>query len=320
MSQFLFKSIFIALVFLGSSFSTAEACDLCGCTSGTDMGGVLPQFQRNITGLRYREAHFRHTGSVLSQSGNDQVEEDVFRAADIWLRYFPSKRLQMILNVPYQHHQRYTSGANQGISGVGDFQLQALYTLVNTAPSPEYPWRHLWMMGGGLKLPNAPYQQRNADQLLFPAAFQLGTGAYAGSAHLIYSLRYKRWGVQTDFNYRFHGENELSYQFGRQLFGGAQLFYWLDYKSWMFLPQIGWLAEAMAADKEYEMTVPHTGAQNQLLGLGLDAYYKRMLLGIQWRKPLKINQPQAMPEPAARLQFTVGWFFQGIDGEKKAEN
>jgi hypothetical protein len=91
----------------------------------------------------------------------------------------------------------------------------------------------------------------------------------------------------------------------------------MDYKSWTFLPQLGWLTEHMAIDKEYEMNVSHTGAQNQLLGLGMDVYYKRLLFGMQWRKPIKINQPQAMPEPAARLQFTIGWFFQGIDGEQK---
>jgi hypothetical protein len=320
MMSHLFKFILFAILIILGYNSELQACDLCGCTSGADMGGVLPQFQKNITGIRYREAHFRHTGSVLSQSGNDKVEEDVFRATELWLRYFPSKRVQLIFNLPYQSHQRLTTGASQTISGVGDIQLQSLYTIVNTAPSPENLWRHLWMVGAGVKLPNAPYQQRNADQLLFPAAFQLGTGAYAASIHMVYSLRFKRLGVQGDMNFRYHGENELSYQFGRQLFGGAQLFYWLDYKNWMFLPQLGWTAENMASDQEYSLNVPHTGAQNQLLGLGLDVYYKRLLFGIQWRKPMIINQPQAMPEPAARLQFTLGWFFQGVDGERKPVN
>jgi len=317
---YLFKSLILGFFIFISSITVAKACDLCGCTTGADMGGVLPQFQRNIAGLRYRAAHFKHTGTALSQSGNDQVQEDVFRTAELWLRYFPAKRLQLVFNLPYQSHQRYTTGPTQGISGVGDIQLQGLFTLINTAPSPEHPWRHLWMMGAGIKLPNAPYQQRTADQLLFPAAFQLGTGAYAGSAHLVYSLRFQRIGVQTDLNYRYHGENELSYQFGRQIFGGVQLFYWLDYKNWMFLPQFGWSMEDMSIDKEYTAAVPHTGVQNQLLGLGLDIYYKRLLLGIQWRKPVKIQQPLAMPAPEARIQFTLGWFFQGIDGEKKQVN
>ncbi len=318
MSFSIFRTNLVLILLALSPFSPTLACDLCGCTSGADMGGVLPQFQKNMTGLRYREAHFSHTGTTLSLSGNDRVEEDVFSATEVWLRYFPTRRLQLIVNLPYQQHLRFTSGATQGISGVGDIQLQGLFTLINTPPSPENKWRHLWMAGGGVKLPNAPYQQRNEDQLLFPAAFQLGTGAYAGSLQLVYSIRYKRAGIQTDLNYRYQGKNELAYQFGRQLFGGATLFYWYDYKNWILLPQLGLMAEDMAVDREYGAVVPHTGATNKLLGLGMDVYYKRFLVSFQWRKPVQIQQPIAMPEPAARLQLTLGWFFQGVDGVGQA--
>lgn len=311
------KSFVLVLISFFLGFQSSVACDVCGCASGADMGSVIPQFQRNMLGLRYRNTHFVHTGSEVSRVGEALVTDDYLHALDLSFRWFVLPRLQLVTSLPWQQHIRVKdNGQSSSIQGLGDLQLTAQYTWINTAPSPETPWRHLLLTGLGVRLPNGPFQQRTAEGLLYPAAFQIGTGAYATHLQLFYSVRYKRLGLVTDLNFRHSFASELDYQFGQQYFGGFTGFYWFDFGKVSVLPQLNMSIEKMDYDQEFGNRVPHTGGRQYLAGGGIDAFYKKWFVSVQLRRPMGWSLPEGMPQPGNRLSFTLGWF---IDSAAKSE-
>jgi hypothetical protein len=304
------RLLLISIAFwLVMPMSALYACDVCGGASAADMGGVLPQFQRNVVGLRLRHSNFLHTGSAASMSSDGLVKKDQFVAYDLWLRWYLHPRLQLLAVLPYQQHTRMATLGNQQISGLGDIQLSAMYKLMDSPASPEHPLRHLLLLGAAVKLPNGPYQQRDQARLLFPAAFQIGSGTYSYGWSALYSVRYQRWGIQTDFNYRQHTTNELEYRFGNQLFGGVSMFYWYDKGAVTLLPQMAWMVESMGKDVSFGAYKPATGGKASLLGLGIDAFYRNLYVSAQWRSPINQALPETMPRSGNRFQLSLGWLF-----------
>lgn len=307
MKYLIYTMIFFCLMIFPTE--KAFSCDVCGGASAADMGGVLPQFQKNVVGLRWRHSSFLHTGTAASMSNDGLVKKDQFVAYDLWLRWYVHQKIQLLAVLPYQQHTRIATLGNQQLRGLGDIQLSGMYKLLDSPASPENPLRHLLLLGAAVKLPNGPYQQRDQARLLFPAAFQLGSGTYSYGFSALYSLRYQRWGLQTDINYRQHTTNELDYRFGNQLFGGLSLFYWYDKGSLTLLPQIACMVESMGKDLSYSVYKPATGGNASLLGLGIDAFYKNLYWSAQWRTPMNQTLPAGMPRSGNRFQLSMGWLF-----------
>lgn len=301
----------ITLILFALLIHDANACDVCGCASGSSYLGILPQFHKNLIGVRQSYQRFGHPNTSLNFNGESQVFNDHFYGTELWARYYINPKIQVFAFVPYRTHVRQESEGNTLINGLGDIQLNGYYTFFQNEGDTAKDWSQVLMLGGGLRLPTAKYQQRDAIGNMMPLPFQVGTGGHSQVLQAIYTLRYKGWGWNNDISYRINHENELGYTLGNTFQSHTSLFYWWQSPkmSYSFMPHIGINHERMSYDKEFGFQKENTGGITTLATAGLDFYRGRLFIQSFLQIPIILDLGEAQPRSAFRGGLNVGWFF-----------
>ncbi len=275
------KQLFLCIGICLFSFY-ARACDVCGSAAGTNGVGLLSQFHRHFVGVRYSYQSFRAGHSLAS--GQGVVARNIFETATLWGRFTPHKRWQILAFIPLNRFQEKEDNLASRTQGLGDVQTNANYIILNTADSSCPAWSHFWQLGGGLKLPTGNYSQKVENQTLLPQ-LQTGTGSYDFSINTVYTLRYKKMGINTDIGYFYNTANPQGYQFGNRQTIAGRFFYQYKKEHLSILPQIGVQYEAMDFDKQNSIKVRETGGET-LMGLtGVDVFFKRFVIGGNFQTP-----------------------------------
>jgi hypothetical protein len=206
-------------------------------------------------------------------------------------------------------HQRLESERTTVIQGIGDIRLNLNYTLINFGDSVSKDWKNLLLVGAGVGLPTGKYQQRDNAQLMLPALFQIGTGAFTYQANLNHTIRYRTWGINSWLVYRLRGENELSYDFGDHASFTSTLFYWGEYKNGYYMPNLGISYDHFGRDHQYDAERMDTGGSIWNLNLGLDLYLGRFLFSGFAQIPVSQDLPGVQPVNEASVGGGVSVFF-----------
>lgn len=273
------KRIIFILLLVGLNVTNSYSCDVCGCSSGASYMGILPQFNKNIIGLRYRYRVFEHNNSAASSTSTGMALEDRFNTIELWTRLYLGKRWMLFGFLPYSFYKRIETDATENIQSIGDMSFQLNYLLLNTGDSTDKKLRQTLILGAGVKLPTGKYQQRDRFKNMFPLPFQIGSGAYTLRANIIYTLRLKGFGWNNDVAFNYNFENELEYQLGNQLTWASTLFYWKKWMNISLLPNAGIFFEKLGKDSQYGFENQATGGQALFFTLGNDLYYKNIILG-----------------------------------------
>ena len=301
------KTILIFALFV--SFTT-NACDICGCSAGGSTMGILPQFQKNLAGFRYSYLSFKNPAVDLYNNSNLTVTQDESHTTNLWARFYPANRWQIFAFVPYRLNTRhYNSGESIQIQGLGDVSFLVNYVLINTGDSIGKNWKNTLLLGGGLKLPTGKYRQRDNQLTLLPTNFQIGNGAYTFTTNLIYTIRYKKWGLNSDAFYRINTSNESFYKTGNQVTASLSLFYWKTINNLSILPNVGLFGEIFFNDSEYDINLPYSGGRSLLLNTGLDIYYKRLVFAALYQSTLAYQIPSGQTSPKGRVSIGVAFLF-----------
>lgn len=286
------------------------SCDICGCAAGANYLGVLPQFDRNLAGLRLQYSRALHPpGNFNANDLDSRVLEDRFYTTEAWLRFYPSERWQLFVHIPYGVNQRVETERTTTIEGIGDIRLNLNYTLINYGDSITKDWKNLLLAGAGVGLPTGKYQQRDNARLMLPALFQIGTGAFTYQANLNHTIRYRTWGLNTWLVYRFRGENELSYDFGDHASFTSTLFYWGEHKDGYYMPNLGVSYDHFARDYQYDIERPETGGSIWNFNLGVDLYLGRFLINTFVQLPISQELPKVQPINEATVGGGLSLFF-----------
>lgn len=303
------QRLLFSFTFYLLSFSLFS-CDICGCAAGTGYLGVLPQFSKNMLGLRFQYSRALHPyGNVNTNDKSSLVLEDRFYQTETWLRYYPAERWQLFVNVPYAVHERIETNRTTTISGIGDIRLNLNYTLVDYGDSITRNWKNLLLVGGGVSLPTGKYQQRDDAQLKLPALFQIGTGTFSYQLNLNHTIRYRTWGLNTWAIYRFRGTNELSYDFGNHASFTSTLFYWGELKGGYYMPNLGVSYENFSQDYQYEAPKENTGGSIIGINAGFDLYLGRFLFNVFTQIPISREIPEAQPAGQGSVGGGISLFF-----------
>lgn len=266
----------------------------------------MPQFSKHFVGIRYRTAGFR---SHLDQGDLFRSEES-FRTTELWGRFYPLPKMQVLAFVPYQFHEQRTGAERYTLDGMGDMTLLANYQLWQSAKEGTLGTKHILMAGGGAKLATGRYRYGPNDfSHVANANFQLGTGSLDWLATLQYTFRKGKWGVSADVMARFNGENDMDYRFGNRQQANLAAFYIQKIGNYVgLMPHVGLYAERSAHDQRRGMAVDYTGGHLLAAAPGLDAYLgKRWALGATWQKPLaqQLGGGNVHAEQRMALHLTV---------------
>lgn len=273
--------IYITVILFTISFSDLLACNVCGCGVGNYHYGILPQFQKNFVGLRYR---YRSYLSHLEDGHMAHHSSETFQSAELWGRFYPVERLQAFVFIPYNINERQEGSKMTYLRGIGDVVVSANYNIINTYDSTASNWKHNLLAGAGVKLPTGAFRKLE-DGLTINQNFQLGTGSVDLLLNLIYTVRYKRMGINTEFTYNVNGTNRDEYHFGNTSRTGLSAFYILNAGSVTVMPNAGVSIETYEDNSQFGEPFSDTGGWAILYQAGIESYYRNFAFGLSYQDP-----------------------------------
>ncbi|PRY03382.1 hypothetical protein CLV24_14114 [Pontibacter ummariensis] len=306
------KKIFLLALALFSASISSQACD-GSCTMGGSYLGILPQFHKNFVGLRYTSRSYTistththlHEGMPMT---HDDIIEERYNTMEVWGRFVPVKNVQLFAFLPYAFNQQHTSRGDSHYRGLGDVTLLANYSLLNTGDSAAHTFKHTLQVGGGVKLATGRYAASPSDHTQ-SVNLQPGSGSTDYLLNGIYTLRYGKVGLNTDFTYRFNTANSDGYKFGDRLSASSNLFYWHNLENVLtLLPSAGLYYEHAEAD--------HLGSGHDMQGgdsyyanLGLNMYIQKIAVGGTLQLPISSKDAQHVTEGNTRALVNLSYLF-----------
>ncbi|MEJ0030281.1 MAG: hypothetical protein WDO15_07900 [Bacteroidota bacterium] len=276
------KKLFIIVVMFVIAGS-ASACDVCGCSLGGNYFGILPFYGKNFIGLRWSEAQF-HSYIYPTQNLPAQQSHDTYSKVELWTRYHLTRRIQLFAFVPYMYNNM--NGTDQVVDahGLGDINLMANYTLINNSEGGS-DWKHTLIAGGGIKLPTGKFSLYDKGKII-NRNFQMGTGSVDFTASAVYTIRYKKTGLNFETGYKMNTHNKDGYHFGNQFRFSSQVFFWQQFGKVSLLPHAGANYENAAMHRDGDIIQVNTGGTAILGAAGLDVYVGPFTVGVNYQKPV----------------------------------
>lgn len=302
----MYKQLLVCAGLMLSVFS-ASACDVCGCSSGGGFTGIMPLYHRHFVGVRYAYRSFWNNHPTTD--GSKLVSLNRFHTTDVWARIYPHKRVQLFAVVPFNYNTETESGTTVRAFGLGDIQVWANYALVLTPDSSKSSWRHTLLAGAGIKTASGMNNAKNRVGDRLGQSLQPGTGSWDALLNAVYTVRYKKWGMNTDATVRITTANRQGFRFGTHFSGSAKFFYWAKYRNWSFLPQMGLLADYGLKDRNAGKRVEDSGGFALLGTAGVDVYFKRFVFGTTFQQPVASHLGDGNITPRQRYSANFAVLF-----------
>lgn len=303
------------LALLLCSTAPAFACDVCGSSAGGNYFGILPQFQKNYVGLRYQYRAFDSEHLTLFPGEIPLRTAEAFHSTELWGRYVPHKKVHVFAFIPYNYYTKDEAQLRSVVSGIGDVSLITNYILINTGEQAGKVWKHALQAGIGIKFPTGKSNHIPEYAGLLVPNLQTGSGSFDLPLNLVYTLRYKKLGINMEGNYRVNTVNKRGYQFGDRIASSFRLFYWQNIRNISLLPHIGSSFEYSGTDKNKGTEQEYTGSKVVTGNAGMDLYYKQLILNFSAQIPL--YQHIAKGQISARSRFHAGISFLLAAKQKK---
>lgn len=296
------KLSYILFIFLVLLQPEVWACDVCGCANGGSFFGMMPQSHFQYVGVRYRNKTFdSHVSSAFYRSTEN------FQTAELWGRFYPFKRTQLMAFVPFSYNSQTTllSQETTKISGLNDATVIMHYNVFsNHLDSIPHKFYHNLMIGGGLKLPFGKYQfDENSTEEVANPNFQLGSGTLDFILSSLYTVRKNNWGLSAELGYKINQTNKNGYRFANRLTNSLILFRTIHQGNFTILPHAGLFSEVAKQDLRNGERNSFTGGIITSGSLGIETYYKKTTLGLSYQLP--VYQTVADRELLFKKQFSV---------------
>ncbi|REA60145.1 hypothetical protein DSL64_15845 [Dyadobacter luteus] len=296
--------------FLASLLLTANitmACDICGCANSGAYFGLLPQSNKSLIGVRYQRLHFvTHPDSKVLRT------EEHFNVGEVYARFFPIKRVQVMAFVPYRIDQQVTSADTKKQNGLGDVTILANYNLFNTLMDKDnsQTLTHTLMIGGGIKAPTGKFKfDENNTLEVANANFQLGTGSTDFIVNAFYTLNLNQWGLATNVSRKFNTTNSQDYKFGNQLYGTVDLYRSFTVGKVSITPSLGLYAENAEHGRKDGKLLEETGGKLLNGAAGLTFFSNRWTLGVNAQKPIAQKSSSGHVVTKERVLVQLGFLF-----------
>jgi hypothetical protein len=285
------KKLMLFIFILGMTAPEVKACEICGCGIGDSYIGILPEFNKNIFGFRYRyNSMLTHIG--VGGAITYLTTAESYRTLEAWAGINVTRNFRLMASVPYSFDERSNQGTTITKNGPGDISFSAFYQLIHSRKqvSDKLLVQSLWI-GGGLKLPTGNYNPLSKSTSAESAnLFQLGTGSTDFTLTALYDIRLQDAGFNLNGSYRINTVNAYQYQYGNKFSVSAQFYYKFKIeKNLTISPNAGMLSEKGQQDTDHSIPVDISGGNLILGSLGAELAYKKIAVGGNWQTPLTQN-------------------------------
>jgi hypothetical protein len=285
----------------------SHACDICGCANSGSYFGLMPQSNKSVIGIRYNYLNFTtHPASQVLRT------EEKFNVTELYARFFPIKRVQIMAFLPYRMDQQITTSGTKKQNGFGDMTILANYNILNTLMDRENSskFTHTLMIGGGIKLPTGRFKYDENDVLqVANANFQPGTGSTDFILNAFYTVNLDQWGLGFNVSRKFNTTNSQEYHFGNQLYGTMDLYRSFKVGKMTLTPTVGLYAEQSARGTKNDVVLDETGGRQLNGTVGVNLFSNRWTLGINGQKPIAQKSNSGHVVAKERILVQVGFLF-----------
>ncbi len=280
-------------VFLTIFIIDIKACDICGCSVGSLYLGIMPKFRTHYIGLHYQHQVFKtlHHESL----GTEKTSTELLQSFELRGRYNINNRIQILGFVPVHYNQQIEETNRTSFKGLGDLSALINYHLINSENKTCTEWKQNLQIGAGLKLPTGKSKQLDVNNIWNPY-LQAGTGSWDVLMDVIYTLRYKKYGLNNTILYTLNSVNQNQYQFGNRMSVNSSFFMIEEYKYIIWAPNFGLQTSLTGSDVHDGYRVVNSGGDNLSLAVGSDFYYKNIYLGMNVALPLYNNNDLISPQ------------------------
>jgi hypothetical protein len=276
-------------------------CDACGCSASGGSMGFASLLNSNFLGLRYFNQQYKSTDGLYSNS--PWYNED-FNTIQAWGRIPVTKKIQLSALIPYHFHHKETEVGKQSINGLGDITVLAMYSLYQTHKDSTFLVHNL-QIGGGVKAPTGNFDASNAGAV--NPSFQVGTGSWDYLLAAEYTVKRKKFGLNTMLNYVIKTENDKRYQFGNQLNYSGTFFYLQETKKFSFAPQLGLAGEVYGSNTQYSEKVRKTSGDIVFSKVGFELGKDKFSLGANVMLPINQNLSSGRVEANYRWSVNLNY-------------
>ncbi len=292
---------------LMAPYPRAIACDICGCANSGAYFGLLPQSHKSLAGVRYQHMRFvTHGDSKVLRT------EEHFNIGELYTRFFPVKRVQVMTFVPFRADKQVTSADVKRQSGLGDITVLANYNLFNTFMDSENvrTFNHTLLIGGGVKLPTGKFRfdESNALQVA-NANFQLGTGSTDFILNAFYTITKDQWGLAANISRKFNTTNSDGYRFGNQIYGTIDLYRSIQLGKLAITPLVGIYGEHAGHGIQNGEALGVTGGDLVNATAGLTLFSEKWTMGITGQKPIAQQSASGHVVAKGRLLVQLAFLF-----------
>lgn len=302
--KFLFKILCILLlIFNLPGKMQVLACDVCGCGGGGVFLGIMPQYKKYFTGIRYHQK--RYNSHLGSSTGLLRTREH-FSMLEMFAGMRLGKKGQLIAMLPYQWNTQTGSSGQAMVKGMGDVTGMALFQVLESLSldKNQKMVSHKINVGGGIKLPTGKWRFDDAGMLGQHANFMPGSGSVDFSAMALYQFRHGNWGAAVSTIYKATTANANGFKFGNtsQLAGQAFRNLVIN-KSFTLTPNIGVLSEFTSKDALQKQPVTLSGGWLVNALTGVEASFKHVSTGLVLQPPIAQNLNQSEVKSLTRMMF-----------------
>lgn len=290
------------------------SCDMCNCYLGLN-----PGYNNNSAGLRWkfrhaemkagasalRTEHLEHDHGSSMAYDLDEYHNDL----ELFARYYPIPKLQVLLNMPYSMTQMTYGSESESMNAFGDLTVQAMYQLANTMPMDSNQARHRFFAGGGVKFPTG--KSSGLPETDIPMSHHLlpGTGSTDFLAAMSYIGRKNNLGWNIDASYKMNGTGSEEYRYGNTINFTGNLFYDWQVSDFTLYPHTGLAFENGDMDTYQEEELSNTGGSMTWISGGVDIYFGKVAFANEVRLPVYENMAEGMSVDKLILVASVSYNF-----------
>lgn len=284
------------------------ACDICGCGVGNNYIGILPEFRRQVFGLRYRyNSLLTHVG--VGGTTTYLTTKENYQTLEAWGGWNITKNIRVMASIPYSFNERINQGSSRSKNGLGDITVWGYYQLINNRKpvlSKKLLVQSLWL-GAGIKLPTGKYNPSDKSSGSSDVnLFQLGTGSVDLNIGAMYDIRLQDIGLNLTANYKMNNSNRYHYSYGNKYNLNAQAYYKFNIKNKITLsPNAGLQFEQSKTDRDKGFTVDVSGGKLLTAAAGMEISYKKMAIGGNFQTPLSQDLAKGIVKANNRFMLHI---------------
>ncbi|MGB1242562.1 MAG: hypothetical protein ACPG49_08575 [Chitinophagales bacterium] len=286
-------------------FSTAKACDSCGCsTAGGGLGGLFYADQ-NMVGMRWL-----HTGFTATHFDSGLPIREDYQQVEWWMRYSFGKRLQVTGFVPYNSFSRKTGTDTRQLKGIGDVRVLANYTIWESLKGKDMTKmsRHILQIGGGIKFGTGQFEDVALEGDV-PNTFQLGTGATNWLLDAIYNFKQRKIGFSANALLQIPSKNEYEYRYGLQFNTSMVISYEKQLGNIQLLPFVGTSFEYMDYDQRKGFEQHGTNGEGVFGLMGIEGTLNRFTASMNYYHPLRQSYADDEINAKGRGSLSIAYLF-----------